>query len=120
MLHLPLEPRVNDEQLSKLAALAAGYTLLYDDNGVMEYRDENLVYQGCWYPLVSSVQAFILANRLRLSVRYRKKEVALKVSVKFAFWMTEPFTDDIDAAVRRIIVRAAAAIEYHKQNQEVS
>lgn len=117
------EAAARDRELLELAALAAGYADgKYQDMsgwGDVRYGYEQAIYSdklfdevgsGYWNPLANDGDALRLANKLWFEVRHVHGKA--HVGMPHRFWCTEPwFPDgDQDAATRRAIVRAAAAI----------
>lgn len=91
---------MNDRELLELAAKA------------MELQPESAPLTW-WFPLEDDGTAFRLACRLRLDIAWKHDsgyvEVFLSTDLKFPM-VRELFVGNVDAATRRAIVRAAAAI----------
>lgn len=100
---------MNDRELLEAAAKAANLTGEWQMDG-----DEPLLFTSenngsYWHPLTDDGDALRLAVKLRISVVFFSKEVAAMLPGHGRSW-AEFYGDDPDAAVRRAIVRAAAAL----------
>lgn len=96
---------MDDEELTELAAKAAGVTIKYNSIGTQDARCP-------WKPLEDDGEALRLAVKLMMSVEISEHEettyaYAGKVPRVYA---CEMWRDDKDSATRRSIVRAAAAL----------
>ena len=98
---------MTDRELLEMAAKAAEIEL---PNPTLRVTHMRGVAPKLWNPLVDDGDALRLANKLWLEVRHVHGKVHAGMQDKF--WCTEDwFPDgDQDAATRRAIVRAAAAI----------
>jgi hypothetical protein len=97
---------MTDRELLELAARAAGYTALWNLDGLLVKE-----LGGRWNPLTDDGDALRLAVKLRLTVNCSYDDVALcgqEFTQKEVF--IERNGEDPLAATRRAIVRAAAAI----------
>jgi len=104
---------MNDRELLEAAAKAAGMPVEWDTLCDVDSRRECMIYISHakeWNPLADDGDALRLANKLWLDVRHVHGKVHAGMQGKF--WCTEGwFTDgNQDAATRRAIVRAAAAL----------
>lgn len=102
---------MTDRELLELAAKAAGYTI--EENG----KDVNgLPWYWCfqlsdnWDPLTDDGDALRLAVKLRLHIGLESHTVSAWEKDQFGNFQTEELGDDPEAATRRAITRAAAAI----------
>jgi hypothetical protein len=97
---------MTDRELLELAARAAGYTALWNLDGLLVKE-----LGGRWNPLTDDGDALRLMAKLRLTVNCSYDEVAIcgqEFTQKDVF--IEYNKEDANAATRRAIVRAAAAI----------
>lgn len=103
---------MTDKELLELAAKAVGYTI--EENG----KDINgLPWYWCfqlsdnWDPLTDDGDALRLAVKLKLHIGLESHSVSAWESDKFGNFQSENFiASGEEAATRRAIVRAAAAI----------
>jgi len=108
----------SDKELLMLAAKAYGLVgfvpELREPEGwiCVKPPSEEFPYRIIWAPLTDDGDALRLAVKLRMSVRYEDDEVWVRATRKPAHcdWASEPTSSDADAATRRAITRAAAAI----------
>lgn len=99
---------MNETELMRLAAKAAGATESYDDGGAYFIRPGGLPFEQ-WNPLESNDDAFRLAVKLRLDIVQFSSTV--RVNAPVGDDCHEAHDADPYAATRRAIVRAAASIE---------
>lgn len=83
----------DDVELLKRAASAAG-----------------MRYSANWDPLEDDGDALRLATKLKLSVWFEERESNQYTHIIWVSPCFEPYKGDVDAATRRTIVRAAAAM----------
>lgn len=103
----------NDRELLELAAKAAGLTFEFLASPLIKATPEDLERPWrYWNPLADDSDALRLATKLRLDIMFFNgfEEVHCDGQVENDVTIIEPYSDDIDAAVRRAIVRAAAEI----------
>jgi hypothetical protein len=111
---------MSDRELLELAARAAGIDGAYfhSDNpihcGIYQPRGEYY-----WNPLISDSEALRLAVKLRISITMSKYG---RVVCRAGEWTRsiEPYGDDPQAAVRRAITCAAAAISKATMPEQTS
>lgn len=98
---------MNDKELLTLAAKSAGYTLEehYDANG--EYWPWCVELEEYWHPLLDDGDALRLAVKLKSDIRFGVQTPIIWCGKMAA---EEIDDDDLYAATRRAIVRAAAEI----------
>lgn len=98
----------NDRELLELAAKGLGVEVWTDIDG-NRYCGEP---EREWNPLTDDAAALHLATKLRLDIMFFDgfEEVHCDGQVENDVAIIEPYGDDVDAAVRRAIVRAAAEI----------
>lgn len=101
---------MSEETLLLYAAKAAGYTLVdhYDVN--MRYWPWCVELQDYWCPIVIKGDAFSLAVQLRLELRFLDTDNPPRITFHNVSGLVEMVEDDVEAAVRMAIVRAAAEI----------
>ncbi len=92
---------MTDREMLKLAAKAAGLTIMWNEPFKRYERFVLEKYAGAWDPLTDDGDAFRLAVRMRMLVDMEDR------SVNGLYFEYE---EDRNAAVRRAIVRAAAEI----------
>jgi hypothetical protein len=102
----------NDRELLELAARSAGMPPPVDVNGVWSAWVGTPENGHWWDPLADDGDALRLATKLRLDIMFFNgfEEVICSGPNETGENIIEPYGDDIDAAVRRAIVRAAAEI----------
>lgn len=100
---------MSDRELLELAAKAAGYVLTDGSHGRREFRCRG---GSEWNPLINSADALCLATRLNIDIMFFNgfQEVVCGGQGDNDDNITEQYGEDIQAAVRRCIVRAAAEI----------
>ena len=98
---------MTDRELLELAARAAGYTLIEHYAGLPLIAAE---LNAAWNPLADDGDALRLAVKLKLSVWFEEREAHAWTHIIWVSPVFEPYTGDVNAATRRAIVRAAAAI----------
>lgn len=102
---------MEDNDLLMMAAKAAGI-----EAGVIHQRPHRRCPEGWtpWNPLRDDGDAFRLAAALRLDMTFRafgEDEVMVSDSEdRFPGWFSDPYEGDPAAALRRSIVRGAAAV----------
>lgn len=110
-----------DRELLELAAKAAEIQIqwhrwpstaretAYVPNG--DFSEQHDVCYSPWNPLTDDGDAFWLAVKLELPIAHHgKRELFVQVLLRPGLCFYEPHGDDKNAATRRAIVRAAAAI----------
>lgn len=103
----------NDRELLELAAKAAGLTFEFLASPLVKAVPDDLERPWrYWNPLADDADALRLATKLRLDIMFFNgfEEVICSDQSETDENVIEPYGDDIDAAVRRAIVRAAAEI----------
>lgn len=115
---------MTDRELLEKAAKAAGIEVIrsrLDDplrRDMLARNSDRNAHQesGSWNPLTDDGDALRLANKLWLQVRHVHGQA--HVGKPDEFWCTEPWFPDGDqnAATRRAIVRAAAAMADEKEH----
>ena len=112
---VPVTEWSGDSELLKLAAKAVGIDLLaeeWEDGFIYYYHKIPGDTQG-WNPLNCDSDALRLAVKLTMSISYWEhlKIVSVEAATKqTGVSLDEPFGEDLYAATRRAIVRAAAEI----------
>jgi hypothetical protein len=102
---------MTDRELLEAAAKAAGLGFTVPVFGVPPFMGLRLIGGAFWNPLTNSGDAFELAVKLRLTINCSYEEVAIcgqEFTQKDVF--IEYNKEDANAATRRAVVRAAAAI----------
>ena len=105
---------MTDKELLEAAAKAAGYEVRpYTWHAGTQFAYEGFTLDGPdeWNPLEDDGEALRLAVKLGIAIQvdYGIEEAIVKG------WFGIPIDDNPDAAMRRAIVRAAAAIQEGKQ-----
>ncbi len=100
----------NDRELLELAAKAAGHHVRYVSDGKGGGSFFMEPSQLWWNPLTDDGDALRLAVKLLLNIEYEGIVWVsyFNESCKSVSTVREPFGEDIQAATRRAIVRAAA------------
>ena len=99
---------MTDRELLELAAKAEGRKLKYMTQHIEGREPEEFI--ACWNPLIDDGDALRLATKLMMSLEvseYEASTYAYAGKVPRVYAM-ELWRDDVDAATRRAIVRAAA------------
>lgn len=101
---------MSDRELLELAAKAAGVKRSSLDNGEQFYV--GVATSHAWNPLIYDGDALRLATRLNIDIMFFNgfQEVICDGQGDNDDNIAEPYGEDIQAAVRRCIVRAAAEI----------
>jgi hypothetical protein len=96
-----------DADLLMAAAKAAGI-----EAGVIHQRPHRRCPEGWtpWNPLADDGDALRLAVQLKLSVWFEERDNHEWTHIVWVSPVFEPYVGDVDAATRRAIVRAAAAM----------
>lgn len=99
-------------KLLEMAAKAAGFNIphgRYDfQRGFEVMREHNMPFW--WNPLNNDGDALRLANKLRITIHHDDLSPTVSACADCVTWIDEPHCDDVNAATRRAIVRAAAEI----------
>lgn len=105
---------MTDRELLERAARAAGIAGSYMEWGPPNHQPgsgivEKVGYRP-WNPLTDDGDALRLAVKLKLSVWFEERENHQWTHIIWVSPVFEPYVDDVNAATRRAIVRAAAAM----------
>lgn len=107
---------MTDKELLELAAKAAGFNGDFDENEecmILHYYDENGLLFKDWNPLTDDGDALRLAVKLQISINMNILHVgagSISLTLAGTFIKEDLIYQDVYAATRRAIVRAAAAI----------
>ena len=103
---------MNDRELLKLSAKAAGIDARYSEEYNQFFVDNDVIGSFfVWNPLTDDGDALRLAVKLELEICFNNQEEGTTVwCPAIGDWLPEPHNDDPYAATRRAIVRAAAEI----------
>lgn len=104
---------MTDKELLELAAKAAGIELVQFYDGLHDVTDDPNKIGRTWNPLTDDGDALRLAVKLTMSISYWEhlEIVSVEAATKqTGVSLDEPFGEDLYAATRRAIVRAAAEI----------
>ena len=104
---------MTDRELLEAAAKAAGIGLMW--SSVADISPRNCVTLDSWNPLTDDGDALLLAVKLKLDVSWWRTSVVVQTDLvqtddKKSSSGFVPYGGDAAAALRRAIVRAAAAI----------
>jgi hypothetical protein len=98
-----------DRELLEWAAKAAGLEMQEDGNGAL-YVSEGNGPTFFWAPLTDDGDALRLAVKLRLDLVLYEPWQQVAATNRAGAHHAEPWGDDLNAATRRAIVRAAAEL----------
>ncbi|MFM0432334.1 hypothetical protein PQQ75_25210 [Paraburkholderia aspalathi] len=103
-----------DKELLVRAARAAGFALIWADDGAMcwlaECYDGRANTDDPWNPIANDVDAFRLGVRLEIGTQHHHYGIGwVDAGSLHLGWFKELIGGDLYAATRRVIVRAAAA-----------
>lgn len=111
---------MSDTQLLELAAKACGMPRPVDDNGLWSAWVGSLESGHWWNPLDDDGDALRISSKLSLDIVFDcypqramdETRKAFRVRVWAVGWVKEEFDDEASkiAAIRRVVVRAAASI----------